>query len=314
MSTKIYNGIIFATNDVCEIFEKLISLRPKAIEIGTKLKAQMLTKQVVSIVDQAMVNHKFNITNTKFTYPNENGNVVCTKSGAPKSVLNYVMNEIDEYRQYGNSSRLEFPVELKVILHPISGKILGTDCSTCGELTDLLFKSGLIKEYHYQNQTDKPRQISERQWKIRSDDWDLVFKNIDIPIYSGMMVTILDNSLLPYFIPNEQLNKHVPTINKRIEIQVKNMLYQYYMAEVERETPQITDLGNDRELTATEKYNQFCAKEQRSLNIYFSAAEIVKSSVGQEKKEEFTKTIKGTLLSKSQMVERYLDYNNMFKV
>ena len=49
-----------------------------------------------------------------------------------------------------------------------------------------------FSDYHYQNQTDQPEDISDEEWEQRKKDWDEAIGPDYIPINHGMLFTFLD--------------------------------------------------------------------------------------------------------------------------
>lgn len=47
-------------------------------------------------------------------------------------------------------------------------------------------------DFHYQNQGDKPDEISEEEWQKRADIWDEIFQTSDIPALAGFTWIIMD--------------------------------------------------------------------------------------------------------------------------
>jgi hypothetical protein len=50
------------------------------------------------------------------------------------------------------------------------------------EYRNALIDAGVVKEYHYQNQSDQPEEISEEEWDERRKAWD----EMDIPSEDGL--------------------------------------------------------------------------------------------------------------------------------
>lgn len=46
-------------------------------------------------------------------------------------------------------------------------------------------KHRLLKDFHYQNQTDPPEDVPKREWEARQRTWDRIFKHTDIPGEAG---------------------------------------------------------------------------------------------------------------------------------
>jgi hypothetical protein len=100
-----------------------------------------------------------------------------------------------------------------------------------------------IQEYHYQNSSDKPDSISERDWNSRRQNWDKVLGD-DAPIKSGYQFTF-SGADLPWmgkldkksYIPSldERVNQYYSnhwidarTVAIRIEKQVAEFSYAQY--------------------------------------------------------------------------------------
>ena len=58
------------------------------------------------------------------------------------------------------------------------------------------------KDYHYQNQTDYPKEITAKQWAQRRKDWDKVLSDDGIPSHNGLSFTFTDNKDI-FFALNE---------------------------------------------------------------------------------------------------------------
>lgn len=51
-----------------------------------------------------------------------------------------------------------------------------------------------LKDWHYQDQSDEPEDVSKQEWKQREKYWDRVFKQHDIPSYAGFSFQLDDIS------------------------------------------------------------------------------------------------------------------------
>lgn len=75
-----------------------------------------------------------------------------------------------------------------------------------------LFQTCQIKDFHYQNQTDKPDDISDSEWNFRKDTWDILLPT-GIPSTDGIPVCILDFDIFYwkyniYYINSDMLQPH----------------------------------------------------------------------------------------------------------
>ena len=74
------------------------------------------------------------------------------------------------------------PLENKTLAMIFGGKDVMTYMTTQPELSD----------YHYQNQTDKPDEISDEEWDMRKDDWDNAIGYDYIPSHHGLSLELFD--------------------------------------------------------------------------------------------------------------------------
>jgi hypothetical protein len=58
----------------------------------------------------------------------------------------------------------------------------------------LYIHNSYLKDFHYQNQTDQPNNISDEEWNIREEITDIIFSGIGIPSRCGLIFQILDES------------------------------------------------------------------------------------------------------------------------
>ncbi len=64
------------------------------------------------------------------------------------------------------------------------------------ELCEEIMKIEGIVDFHYQNQTDRPEEISEEDWEHRKEVWDRLFMGSSVPAETGLML-----NLFPSFKP-----------------------------------------------------------------------------------------------------------------
>ena len=114
--------------------------------------------------------------------------------------MNYILEEDLKFSEIQkNIMSIESDMESTLVLFPITKKKtlimsysenftsffrkLCDDKSFCEKYE--------LEEYHYQNQTDKPDDISSRAWTQRRKDWDKAVPT-GVPSIDGMVVKLLD--------------------------------------------------------------------------------------------------------------------------
>ena len=104
-----------------------------------------------------------------------------------------------------------------------------------------------ITEYHYQNSTDKPDDISENAWKKREKDWNIACPNA--PNDTGTVINILDNDKFIHKIWFHKpiLNPGIIDIKKRAEKKAAGIVLETYCKDQNIKT----DITNITSITRT---------------------------------------------------------------
>ena len=81
-----------------------------------------------------------------------------------------------------------------------------------------------LKEYHYQNQTDRAEGISEEEWEKREKDWEMALEHSNIPEKSGFVIHFFNEvtDIFEFFSELKENNfkdalKHIPNASIRLE-------------------------------------------------------------------------------------------------
>lgn len=58
-----------------------------------------------------------------------------------------------------------------------------------------VFPPGMLVDWHFQNQTDKPEEVTEAEWEQRENDWDLIYKDTrgSAPKNAGLTVHYIEH-------------------------------------------------------------------------------------------------------------------------
>lgn len=144
MSTKIYNGIKFNSKNFKEILDQILSIRPKAIEIGEKMLSTSLPNFI-----------KYNNLIDKPPYEIKDILIDCLSS------QNYIY-------KYNFIPRVNFTI---FVYPTVEGDIYGYFFDSNIYDYSALLKS-FSTDFHYQNSSDRPDDISEEEWNFRRDKWD----------------------------------------------------------------------------------------------------------------------------------------------
>lgn len=156
MSTKIYGGVIFSIHDWRTLRKRFKDLR----EPMTKIKENHL-KRIMS--NQAI--HKFDKMALGF------------EEGVPNTdaLFRIKMDTAEELAKSKAkvTSNWPYDVNCEIAVIPLKNKTLGYLINHMKEHREFFLAQKWVKEYHYQNQSDQPEDISAKAWKQREKDWDL---------------------------------------------------------------------------------------------------------------------------------------------
>lgn len=88
---------------------------------------------------------------------------------------------------------------------------------------DTLISKYGIRDYHYQNQTDRPDGISEAEWDKRRDEWDVIMPS-GIPSKDGLAARVLDEMRFMLEVSRKEYDPETPRAKRPIEINIKKFL------------------------------------------------------------------------------------------
>lgn len=80
-----------------------------------------------------------------------------------------------------------------------------------------------VEDYHYQNQTDRPEEISKSAWERRALNWDIAIGPDYVPCNHGISVQFINKSDIEFSIFNKYIkaknisNESFPTLDERAE-------------------------------------------------------------------------------------------------
>lgn len=214
MSTKIYNGYILKNDelfDSVKLLEFCLKHQKKFTKLKQKLGLKVLADNFISALDSKYINGE---------------------QPAPIDVLGNAWMEISErVREISRSMRRDVEVDLEVtvcFIPIISGKdetkkMLALFYAENEEFTKCWESIKGVSEYHYQNQSDQPDELSKAEWRQREKDWNQALPyNAAVPAMRGFVFKFCDD-FFPFF-EKDDLLKLVPPYEKRVEENSKRLL------------------------------------------------------------------------------------------
>jgi len=173
MSTKIYNAYVMERkppkdctttwHTIKDIDKNLRSIMKRAMPRILKYARKQLSERMIEVHDEIVLNH-----------------LKLEPYDLNSSVYSYACRSLDkEYAKAaraGTKSHLDFYLEASLFTHkdgsPAAIMFFGHRI-----WLDYIYKNAHkfgLKDYHYQNSTDKPKSVSKREWEARERFWDKV--------------------------------------------------------------------------------------------------------------------------------------------
>lgn len=238
MSTKIYNGK--------KIKRELIDDIDKFSLLFSKIKTSNF-KSVENIINQRLM-YKiyenifyFIMNDTLSTVQDKYSMDLCGFENNIKEIKElYFFDFINELNVKDGFTKKYYNV---LYLYDMKNYYFGYDFYSAVKID---YEKYGFEEYMYYNNTDRPDNVTEKQWEKRSKEWDIALDSnmIKIDIINERDVILILKSHIEK-IKNLDLNKLV-NLNKLVEIDISNIVELYFMESKINENPELDyrTLGN----------------------------------------------------------------------
>lgn len=205
MSTKIYNAYKFPKKlNIDELTKTVLAQRPLITIEAQKLYLNNYIRNFVKYYDECKLkprkdinSHIVELNNKIEATSDDSLKIRCKKIISIYSNLlsNKYINaaiDIDSYIQYVikpegyKSSLLVIPCGSKLLAMTFGNSLLN----------DTLVNNLNLDDYHYQNQTDKPDNISSKAWETRRKTWHKAIGPDYVPINHGFEFNLVDENYI----------------------------------------------------------------------------------------------------------------------
>lgn len=164
MSIKIYNGFKINSNNIEDLFDFKSNLRHKLLDKSYKKVKKNFVKEFCSLRDHRV--YFSNINNIEVS--NQIYDILI------KEYKDF-LSSMNEYSYFRNP---DYDAALKIHIYKGKSGILGIyNSEDSFDYHKDIFNFPIIEDYMYQNQTDKPENISEEDWDFRKEDWLYALNN-----------------------------------------------------------------------------------------------------------------------------------------
>ena len=193
MSLKIYNGIKFKSRNLPEIIIQLYAIKEQA----RKNSNEHLIANADDIVYLMCSNNIINNRDDIFQQEKLSHDIIWNTRRALVQSLNSTFRD-----------RCEPDFNFSVCVIPwTDGNIYGISFHE-GIKENVELLRDIADEYHYQNQTDQPDDISDEEWQERSEVWNDIFDKYCSPNDAGFIYEIVTSSDLHFDIIETVLEQY----------------------------------------------------------------------------------------------------------
>lgn len=171
MSTKIYGGHLLAEG--LDVFDAPAAIRAVCDSIRDRRDAKLLVGMAVSAGDHRALGSRETAPQGAL------GSALAGDSLLTGALLRYM----DEQHRADPALRWHDPHRLEVSFgrDPLTGRIAVHVYEEGGQYATALREAGVLIEYAYWNNTDRPDEVSEVEWAERRDLWDRILPRFDPP-------------------------------------------------------------------------------------------------------------------------------------
>jgi len=183
MSTKIYNGLIFKDQTLNDVYQNLMKIKPSAKQHAQRNVLKNMCRLAANVMDEVTTaNHSEGFTTERYY-----------QEKAEWDRGDWCMHWHRQFREARKSDTREYmdiDFVFEIALFPHNNDVLAYWISESGakEILDELASIG-AEDYHYQNGTDKPEEISEDEWEVRCKAWRCVLPTA--PIDTGLIFSLV---------------------------------------------------------------------------------------------------------------------------
>lgn len=210
MSTKLYDGLKFKNKEK-DLFTTVPIIEKVIKEEFHKEIPTIIAEEISSIIDHKATREKFDPDETVFFLAEKAWN--------------------ERQNKFGRHSTFNDPLRFSIVFGKSNkNNILVYPFYKHSGYMEALLKTELFEDYHYQNNSDRPAEISEKDWDDRRAEWDSIMSPegsfSQLPMWSlGGSQDIFSTALLEDYDYNEHFTQEkrlkrilINTVTQRIAL------------------------------------------------------------------------------------------------
>lgn len=221
MSTKIYDAYkLSGKYDIVSLNTALSDLRQQVTKQCENIIANIVVRQFLSMYYMTLLHGKNTPADTDTVTTNVLEKIARQDM---KSAWAYLYCKItSEISDLSNTTRpFSYNFYNNLLLFPLKDKILAMYFGNT-DIRKFIENHEIFEDYHYQNQCDKPDDISDEEWDKRESDWNDAIGPDYIPANHGWQVRLFNTeNIMPIFNPNRIDTIMFPTDENMTKILAK---------------------------------------------------------------------------------------------
>jgi hypothetical protein len=212
MSIKIYGGYRIAKKmNLVQLKSFNLSIKKKIEKKKQKLILDLFTNHMIKELDHRAV-----------------GLTDSSKEGNEGSILSLISSRIyNRIQEIDKTGRRDPEVDFSssVTYYPLNDKLLAIFNGEQEAFTETWESFPGIKDYHYQNSTDRPKDIPEKEWKKRNSDWTKALN----PSHSGFNFELSELFIYSSLPTAEAVIANLPSFKSRVSRTARELLLNRYL-------------------------------------------------------------------------------------
>jgi hypothetical protein len=304
MSTKIYDAYVIEKEfTLLELQGILLDYRKKVLQRAQEDYMEILVNLCTSLYDDLSIG-----LDVLDEYKKGRYSKLSKDTDSIKWVIFEYLN--DRFRATYKTHERD-PIcdwELNISIVPLEGKTIFKLFTEKKFFKEMWKEIDGVKDYHYQDQTDPPEDISEEEWDQRRKDWEKVFEKVEGWAFSSVAYNFdfinAENASWMWMAPANEvlLQKHISSHEDRSRgrawVSLSNKLFAEEKKKWKEENPDIdtdTEEGKKQLKRAVSWYEMSVKAEEDKEGIEKEVNRF-KSLLNKDLKiSDFTKTVKEVL-------------------
>jgi len=190
MSTKINHGVILkGFKSLDQAYAWCSKKKPRLAKLSIQILEEKIAADYLELIDNLTIKNYKNALVKEFKN-------VKYKDNPYSFIVDRVKEQIEKAEKSENRSEsYGYDLSISIDLFKVGNKVIGLYHSVDQKLIKGLLRDKNLKDYHYQNSTDRPEDISQKEWKQREKDWDFV---VDAPHRNNLRFTFSSYLTLRY--------------------------------------------------------------------------------------------------------------------